>query len=260
MDGSPAVNGSARIACRSRGPSRGVQARPRASHRSVPSRCSKCRKPEANCLRACVNPPTGWACPRDSNCAGYPERECVRRQLTQLAKRGKDGEPGVCHRCYTFEGVCIVCGRFRAGAHSKRVGGAALCAPGRCVDASMRRLQTRQEGRSHHLAIGPFCSPCYSRRRRNPEPCSLCGVTRVRGGLNDDGGKTCGPGCGTDIVFSCRRCGTPGDILGDGRCLECGASDRVHNLLADEDGQVTPALAPLAEAPATAPSPRYVLA
>lgn len=117
-----------------------------------------------------------------------------------------------------------------------------LCprSPRRCVDASMRRLQTRQEGHSHHLAIGPSCSPCYSRRRRNPEPCSLCGVTRVRGGLNDDGGKTCGPGCGTDIDFSCRRCGTPGDILGDGRCLQGGASDRVHNLLADEDGQVTP--------------------
>ncbi|MGW0846735.1 hypothetical protein ACWD26_42785 [Streptomyces sp. NPDC002787] len=63
-----------------------------------------------------ANSPDGPLC---SRCYTAPAKLCGKcGQLTQLAKRGKNGEPGVCHRCYTFEGVCTVCGRFRDGAHS----------------------------------------------------------------------------------------------------------------------------------------------
>jgi len=223
-------------------------------------------------------------------CAGFPDRECVRcgtvrpvqansadgplchrcyvapaklcgkcGQVRQLAKRGKNGEPGICQRCYTFEGVCTICGRLRDGTRSRRAGGAFLCdacrprPSRRCVDCG------RTKPPSALWPVGYVCSSCYSRRRRSPEPCSLCGVTRVLVGRNDEGGGICGPCCGTDIDFSCRRCGSPGDILGDGSCVGCVTSDRINNLLAGEDGQIVPALIPLAQALATAPRPRSVL-
>lgn len=232
---------------------------------SLVALCRRCAGyPDRECVRCGTirpvqaNSPDGPLC---SRCYTAPAKPCGKcGQLTQLAKRGKDGDPGVCHRCYTLKGVCTVCGRFRDGAHSKRADGAFLCdpcrprPPRRCVDCGRNKKATVTT-----WPIGPLCSPCYSRRRRNPEPCSLCGVTRVLVGSSDGGGGTCGPCCGTDIDFSCRRCGTSGDILGDGCCVRCVVSDHVRNLLAGEDGQVAPALAPLAEALATAPRPRSVL-
>lgn len=234
--------------------------------KSLVGLCRRCAGyPDRECARCGTvrpvqaNSPEGPLC---SRCYTAPAKLCGKcGQVTQLAKRGKNGDPGVCYRCYTFEGVCTVCGRFRDGAHSKRAGGAFLCdpcrprPPRRCVDCGRDKKATVTT-----WPVGPLCSPCYNRRRRTPEPCSLCGVTRVLVGRSDDGGGTCGPCCGTDIDFSCRRCGTPGDILGDGWCVRCVTGDRVRNLLAGEDGQIVPALVPLGGALATAPRPRSVLA
>ncbi|MBT1185383.1 XRE family transcriptional regulator [Streptomyces sp. CJ_13] len=224
-------------------------------------------------------------------CAGFTDRECVRcgtlrsvhahsaagpvcqrcyvapaklcgkcGQFAELAKRGERGELGVCYRCYTREGVCTVCGRFRDGAFSQTAGGAFLCdscrprPSHRCADCGCAKKSCAL------WPVGHLCYSCYSRRRRNPESCSLCGIARVLVDRNDNGAEICGPCCGADIDFSCQRCGSPGDILGDGCCVGCVTGARVNDLLADEDGRIVPALKPLALALGSAPRPRSVLA
>ncbi len=120
-------------------------------------------------------------------CAGYPDRECVRcgtvrpvqanspdgplcsrcytapaklcgkcGQLAQLAKRGKNGEPGVCHRCYTFEGGMHhlrALPRRRAQQQSRRSLPLRPMPPP--AYAPMRRLWPQQEGHRHHMAGRP---------------------------------------------------------------------------------------------------------
>lgn len=99
-----------------------------------------------------------------------------------------------------------------------------------------------------HLA-GGSCLPVLLRKAsEQAAPCALCGALRVLVGRADDGREICGPCCGTDIDFVCRRCGFPGDIYADGCCTRCIVRDRVHDLLAAEDGEIVPELAPLAEA------------
>ncbi|MDH6627864.1 hypothetical protein M2271_005693 [Streptomyces sp. LBL] len=108
------------------------------------------------------------------------------------------------------------------------------------VDAPIRQIAAR---------AGVGMATMY---RRFPTRADL-----VRG---DDGLGTCGPGCGVAIDFTCRRCGSPADISTDGCCTRCVASDRVHELLADQNGQVTEVLVPLAQALTAAPRPRSVMA
>uniref|UniRef100_UPI002F90EAC9 hypothetical protein n=1 Tax=Kitasatospora indigofera TaxID=67307 RepID=UPI002F90EAC9 len=204
-----------------------------------------------------ANSPEGPLC---SRCYTAPLKSCGKcGQSRQLAKRGRNGEPGLCHSCYTVEGLCTICGRLRDGSRSRKAGGAFQCNACRprpavpCADCGQARKPTVR------WPIGPLCSSCYGRRRRKPEACVRCGVTRVLVGSNDNGGGVCGPCCGSDIDFSCRRCGSPENLIVDGCCARCVATDRVHHLLADKEGQIAPVLVPLAQALTTGPLPSSVL-
>ncbi|MFE7527322.1 hypothetical protein ACFU7Y_16610 [Kitasatospora sp. NPDC057542] len=117
----------------------------------------------------------------------------------------------------------------------------------------------RQQKVRANWPIGPVCDACYLRRKRNPAPCSRCHLDQVLVGQADDGNDLCGPCCGTDIAFACRRCGFPGDIFADGACTRCVASERVRDLLSAEDGTIDPALRPLADGLAAVDNPVTVV-
>ncbi|MCX5155356.1 hypothetical protein OG914_15325 [Streptomyces sp. NBC_00291] len=77
-------------------------------------------------------------------------------------------------------------------------------------------------------------------------------------GRDDQGREICGPCSGSDIAFSCVRCGFPGDIYAGGCCTRCVVKDRVHDLLAQDNGVITPQLLPLAQSLTTAEHPRSI--
>ncbi|MCC3651448.1 hypothetical protein LIX60_08190 [Streptomyces sp. S07_1.15] len=77
-------------------------------------------------------------------------------------------------------------------------------------------------------------------------------------GQDGEGRDICGPCSGSDITFSCVRCGFPGDIYAAGCCTRCVVKDRVHDLLAQDDGMVTPQLLPLAQCLTEAEHPRSI--
>ncbi|WP_280465842.1 hypothetical protein [Nocardia brasiliensis] len=140
----------------------------------------------------------------------------------------------------------MVCGRVRRG--SKLRGGAFHCDSCRPHRPSLCTLcrKTRKVGAIWPLGI--VCCDCYQRRELNPTPCTECGVSRVLIGRDHAGHDVCGPCCGADTSYDCRRCGRPGKLHSAGRCARCVARDRVHDLLSDPDGTIAEPLRPLAEA------------
>lgn len=168
------------------------------------------------------------------------------------------GSPAICGDCYRgHERTCFLCGRLR---HCYSRNGeqfyCASCSPrrsGPCADCGETKAINAK------WPIGDLCTACYRRRTRRPAPCAQCGTPRVLVGRADDGESICGPCCGTDIDFACRRCGYPGDIYADQSCTRCVAKERVHDLLSDEDGLVHPQLQPLADQLSAAQEPWSVL-
>lgn len=108
--------------------------------------------------------------------------------------------------------------------------------------------------------LGTICGTCYQRRYRNPAPCSRCGVDQVLVGRSPDGANLCGPCSGADhLLFTCRRCGFPGDIYADTHCARCTVTIRLKQVLGGDDGEITHQLRPLADALAAAERPWSVL-
>lgn len=194
------------------------------------------------------------------SCYAPPPRLCgVCGQVRPIQARAGDGRPDTCSDCYrTPIGECTVCGRHRHGVHVGGRGGAFHCRscqprPSRpCADCgNEKRTQVT-------WPVGPLCDTCYHRRKRNPAPCSRCDTTRVLVGQGPEGGL-CGPCCGTEHDYACRRCGFPGNLYADGECARCIAGDRVRDLLSRDDGTIAPQLQPLADGLASAQYPGSVL-
>ncbi|MEU0942367.1 XRE family transcriptional regulator [Streptomyces canus] len=184
-------------------------------------------------------------------------RKCGRHR--PIAKRGDNGQPGICINCHAVEGECGICGRFRRVRKNHNNGGPPAC-------RTCRHPPHRECGDCGRSAdcpvtwpIGPVCNTCYTRRRRNPAPCSRCGELRVLVDRTVDGTESCGPCSGVDIGFSCRHCGFPGDIYADGYCARCVVHDQISDLLSGDGGEVPTQLTPLADALISAQFPQSVL-
>lgn len=180
-------------------------------------------------------------------CYIAPPRQCgICGQFATLRHRGGDGRPASCTRCYRNLGQCAVCGRLRAG--SKLGGGAFHCNSCRPHRPSLCALCRKSREVGAIWPLGIVCHTCYQRRELNPTPCASCTTTRVLIGRDNQGRDICGPCCGTDTTYDCRRCGQPGMLHSEGACARCVAHDRVHDLLSDDDGTLAQQLRPLAEA------------
>ncbi|MFB7378090.1 XRE family transcriptional regulator [Kitasatospora purpeofusca] len=238
-----------------------------ASHRTAQGEalCQACSpKPERDCVR-CGNTRPVQANTEDGpvckTCYESPPRLCGRcHRIRPIARRADGGRPDLCAGCYLGgAGDCVVCGRHRPGRHVGERDGAFHCSS--CIPRSRRQCGDcgRHRPVRAQWPLGPVCDGCYDRRKRRPAPCSRCQQPGVLVGRADDGTGLCGPCCGTDITFTCNRCGFPGGIYADGACNRCIASERLRDLLGQEDGTISPALRPLADALVAAASPTGVL-
>ena len=108
--------------------------------------------------------------------------------------------------------------------------------------------------------LGGVCKTCYKRIRSHPATCSSCATTSVLVGHDSTGTGLCALCCGTpEHDYRCTRCGQAGFFYTAGLCMRCHVGDRVHELLADPDGNIPPELAPFAEALRRANSPEAIL-
>ncbi|MEU6939990.1 XRE family transcriptional regulator [Streptomyces rubiginosohelvolus] len=226
------------------------------------SLCQGCApKPEHTCVR-CGKPRPAQAVTADGpvcrGCYRSPSKLCdLCQQVKPISVRKTEGQPAICVDCYRGpKRTCVHCNRFRHGfQHHSGEFYCASCRPRRslpCADCGETKpVQV-------NWPVGTLCDTCYQRRKRNPAPCAQCGTLRTLVGRTEDG-NVCGPCSGTDIDFSCRRCGYPGDIYADGSCSRCVSKDRVRDLLGDEDGNVHPQLQPLAEQLGAAQEPWSVI-
>lgn len=73
-----------------------------------------------------------------------------------------------------------------------------------------------------------------------------------------DGQLTCGPCAGSPFDYRCRRCGNAGRVIVAGNCYRCCVDIRLHELLANSDGQIPGQLTPLADSLLAAEKPRSV--
>ncbi|CAM5392737.1 XRE family transcriptional regulator [Streptomyces atroolivaceus] len=226
------------------------------------SLCQGCApKPEHACVR-CGKPRPAQAVTADGpvcrGCYQSPPKLCdLCQQVKPISVRKTEGQPAICVDCYRGpKRTCAHCNRVRHGfQHHSGEFYCASCRPRRslpCADCGETKpVQV-------NWPVGTLCDTCYQRRKRNPAPCAQCGTLRTLVGRTEDG-NICGPCSGTDIDFSCRRCGYPGDIYADGSCSRCVSKDRVRDLLGDEDGKVHPQLQPLAEQLGAAQEPWSVI-
>ncbi|MEV4049619.1 hypothetical protein AB0J55_00370 [Amycolatopsis sp. NPDC049688] len=197
----------------------------------------------------------GPLCP---SCYDTTPRRCGKcGEVRSIAKRATTEEPDTCYRCYRHLGACVVCGRVRDGS---LVHGRGFHCTG-CYP--YLRRQCDECGRTARTAAfwprGALCPSCYRRHVRTPGTCAACGTIHVLVGRSPDGAEVCGPCCGVDIDFACRRCGHPGDLYAEGCCARCVMRDRVHDLLSQPDGILDPQLRPLAEALGAVEHPRSIL-
>ncbi len=227
--------------------------------------CQSCTpRPERKCIRcgrlrpAHAKTEDGPVC---NSCYAPPPRLCGGcGNLRRIRVRAADGQPELCQNCNTGPlGVCSICDRQARVYRVRERGGALHC--DRCRPRTLVQCADcgRERDARANWPLGPVCDTCFNRRRRNPAPCSRCQSAQVLIGRADDGGDLCGPCCGTDITYSCSRCGFPGDIYDAGLCTRCSVGDRVRQLLAPGDGPGPSALRPLADALASADHPRSVL-
>lgn len=202
-------------------------------------------------------------------CYQQPERRCGGCGRTRpIKQRAIGGDPDLCSACNQSPvSECGVCGRWR---HCQRGPDGALRCPS-CRPRPLRECAVCHRHRTTQAfwPLGPVCSTCYSATVNNPCSCSICGQHRVLVGRDDGGAGTCGP-CAIRVAgpietranldYLCASCGEAGDLYAAHRCARCVLTDRVSDLLGDENAVIGPQLLPFADALVDAAVPRNVLA
>lgn len=191
-----------------------------------------------------------------SACYRAPPRPCgICGQHRAIAKRGRDGLPDACYKCYQShqQSECATCGRTRP---CQRIGsGQPICQscrprPPRACFRCARPRPVQAE-----WPAGPVCVGCYEYIRRHPSACTTCHNIRPLIGADPAGEPTCGPCAGVDRTYTCRTCATSGEIHRDQQCFRCVLNERLADLLAGPDGTITPALQPVYAALTDADNP-----
>lgn len=100
-----------------------------------------------------------------------------------------------------------------------------------------------------------ICNACYSRLRRNAAPCPTCAQMKVLAFRSNDSQIVCATCAGVPSRFGCTRCGSEEYLTGS-HCGRCRLEDRLGDVLADPNGRVHPALAPLRDHLLSARDPR----
>jgi recombinational DNA repair protein (RecF pathway) len=195
--------------------------------------CGACYQPPLHECSRCGQRRPAWATTGDGAvceaCYAAPPKPCGGCGLLQPLTVGPTAtQPGLCERCYRGRtGPCARCG------HDRRI----------------------------HATwpLGQVCGTCYQWIRRHPAACTRCGACRPVLGHDPAGAGLCGPCLGVEVDHACRQCGAWGFLPERGRCERCLLTDRVHQLLAGEDGQLHADLEPFARALVEVDSPGAVL-
>lgn len=136
----------------------------------------------------------------------------------------------------------------------------ATSAPSDTVPPRSARWICARCGRDHNAyrrwPEGHVCHRCVLAALDIHGICPGCGVTRILPGRDTHGDPIC-PTCAgiAHSVFACRRCQAEGRLYHGKLCVRCTVSDRIAALLDDGAGRIDPALAPLATALNTGPTP-----
>jgi hypothetical protein len=232
--------------------------------------CRRCyQPPRQQCIHCgqikLVNARTD-AGPVCTSCHKHPPRRCDRcGTITKLATRS-DAREDLCHACLPNRAHtrCHLCSTFGPWRASTRHGGQKTCPD--CRRKTFTPPQ-RECALCHHARriittwpLGAVCGTCYKRVRTHPDACTRCGNTRILIGRDENGAGLCPQCCGTpDQDYRCTRCGGTGFFHRTGLCPRCEVHDRIHELLADDQGDIPAPLAPFAQALREADSPEAVL-
>ena len=103
-----------------------------------------------------------------------------------------------------------------------------------------------------------ICNACYSRLRRHPDICPGCAQVKVLAFYDSERRIVCAPCAGEPPRFACITCGSEEQLTGS-QCGTCRLAERLHEVLADENGDIHPGLASLYDHLMTARDPRSVV-
>ena len=103
-----------------------------------------------------------------------------------------------------------------------------------------------------------ICNACYSRLRRHPHICPGCAQVKVLAFYDPKRRIVCAPCAGEPPRFACTNCGSEEQLTGS-QCGTCRLNERLHEVLADENGDIHPGLASLYGHLMTARDPRAVV-
>ena len=106
---------------------------------------------------------------------------------------------------------------------------------------------------------GPVCGRCYTNALRRRGQCSSCGQERRLVDPPGPGSNRCASCAGVAVVHVCGRCGIEDKLYKPGLCPRCVLADRATDLLADDDGVVPAAMAPIYVAIVGSPSALHAL-
>lgn len=192
-------------------------------------------------------------------CYTAPTRRCGRcGQDLPIGRRATETEPDLCYACLAQEpATCSVCGRHRPCTGRSR--GRPICQactprPARPCAACGRHRPVQAQ-----WPMGPVCGACYQQTRRSPTPCPGCQRPRLLIAVDQDRRRVCAPCAGHPDRYQCRTCGNPGSTFQRDRCARCVLTSRLHDLLADPDGDIAPQLRPLQRALAQVDDPAALL-
>lgn len=178
-----------------------------------------------------------------------PCRKCGR--TAKIVRNARDGQPDLCNRCYRdrHEQECSRYGRVRRCVRFTT--GEPVCHT--CYSREDRPRMTCARCRRDRPVnalwpMGPVCIGCYAVIVRAPAECARCHQSHPLIGRNADGAGLCAACVGSDIDFTCRRCGRSSYPYGRSGCAYCVLADEVTKLLTGPDGTLVPELKPLAEA------------
>lgn len=100
-----------------------------------------------------------------------------------------------------------------------------------------------------------ICNACYSRLRRHPGACPGCGQVSVLAFHDQSRRTVCAACAGAPQRFGCTTCGSEAQLTGS-QCGTCRLTDRLQELLADDNGRIHPKLTLLRDYLLTARDPR----